>query len=442
MSQRKKRVLLAAYVTFAFLVTAGFALQETVSAGDYRRYRQYGYEQALADLAASVDDMEVSLSKSLCAASPQLFTACCADVYAKALTAQAALGQLPSGGEGLESTAAFLSRAGAYSLSLAKTSAGGSSPTESDYENLAALKDAASSLTQSLAELYYAVRSGDVSVERLEENDTEAADLEHSLRDLEEEFPSLPTLIYDGPFSQEEHEGTPRQLAGLDILSEEEARKAAADFTGLEALDYTGKRDAELPVYVFQTEDGDSSYIVEVTQQGGSVLSFRSTAASSAENLSTQEASGAAQAFLSDHGFDGFSESYHEIQAGHCVICFVCEEDGVLMYPDLVKVAVNLETGEISGYDAEGYLMNHGDRLLPERVITEDDAMDMVSPWLTPEAVTPCVIPIGDNREAYCLEVLCTGGDGRHYLVYVNALSGEEEKILILLEDESGTLTR
>ena len=31
-------------------------------------------------------------------------------------------------------------------------------------------------------------------------------------------------------------------------------------------------------------------------------------------------------------------------------------------------------------------------------------------------------------------------GEGQHILVYVNAQTGQEEKILILLEDESGTL--
>ena len=439
---RKKRVLLVSYLASAFLVTAGFAVQANGSIASYRRHEQYGYERALADLAASVGDMEVSLTKSLCAASPELFTACCADVYARSLTAQAALGQLPSGGEGLESTASFISRAGAYSLSLAQSAAGGNTPGAADYENLSSLKDAAQTLTADLHELYYAVSTGDVSVEQLEEDDADNAYLSGGLQDIEEAFPALPTLIYDGPFSEEEHDGEPKMLIGQDAVNEEDARIAAEAFTGWTGLEYTGRREAELPVYVFEAETDGITHIAEVTVQGGSVLSFRSTEASYAENLSQEQASEAARTFLSEHGFENMAESYHEIQSGHSVICFVCEEDGVLMYPDLIKVAVNLENGAISGFDAAGYLMNHSTRSLPARIVTEDTALTSVSPWLQAETCTPCVIPSGTNKEAYCLEVLCTGEDGRHYLVYVNALSGEEEKILILLEDESGTLTR
>lgn len=442
MSSAKKRILIVSYLAAAFLITAGFLFKDNRDIAVFRRHEQYGYERALADLAASVGDMEVSLTKSLCAASPELFTACCADVYARSLTAQAALGQLPSGGEGLETTAAFISRAGAYSLSLAQASAGGNSPSAGDYENLASLKDAAAQLTGDLAGLYYAVRSGDVSVENLEENDTESLDLAHGMQDIEDAFPALPTLIYDGPFSEEEHEGVPKQLAGSETVTEEDARTAAAAFTGWDDLEYTGKRDTEIPVYVFEAEVEGVTHIAEVTQQGGSVLTFRSTEASFAQNLSQEQASEIAGAFLTEHGFEHMAESYHEIQAGHSVICFVCEEDGVLMYPDLVKVAVNLESGAVSGFDAAGYLVNHANRSLPQQIITEETAMASVSPWLTAESCTPCVIPMSEGKEAYCLEVLCTGEDGKHYLVYVNALSGDEEKILILLEDESGTLTR
>ena len=37
-------------------------------------------------------------------------------------------------------------------------------------------------------------------------------------------------------------------------------------------------------------------------------------------------------------------------------------------------------------------------------------------------------------------EFKCQTAEGKHILVYVNAQTGQEEKILILLEDESGTL--
>ena len=45
------------------------------------------------------------------------------------------------------------------------------------------------------------------------------------------------------------------------------------------------------------------------------------------------------------------------------------------------------------------------------------------------------------GREAYCYEFKCKSEDGKNVLVYFNAITGKEEQILILIEDENGTLT-
>ena len=48
---------------------------------------------------------------------------------------------------------------------------------------------------------------------------------------------------------------------------------------------------------------------------------------------------------------------------------------------------------------------------------------------------------IDGKYEILCHEFKCEAEDGRHYIIYVNAVTGEQEKILILLEDENGALT-
>ena len=51
------------------------------------------------------------------------------------------------------------------------------------------------------------------------------------------------------------------------------------------------------------------------------------------------------------------------------------------------------------------------------------------------------VIPTSGQNEVFCHEFKMKTGDGQHYIVYVNAETGYEENILILIEDENGTLT-
>ena len=51
------------------------------------------------------------------------------------------------------------------------------------------------------------------------------------------------------------------------------------------------------------------------------------------------------------------------------------------------------------------------------------------------------VVPTDGENEVFCYEFLCKTADGQRMLVYIDAASGEEENMLILIEDETGILT-
>lgn len=50
------------------------------------------------------------------------------------------------------------------------------------------------------------------------------------------------------------------------------------------------------------------------------------------------------------------------------------------------------------------------------------------------------MIPTSGENEVLCYEYLCENSDGLHVIIYINAQSGTQENIYILLEDENGTL--
>ncbi len=105
-----------------------------------------------------------------------------------------------------------------------------------------------------------------------------------------------------------------------------------------------------------------------------------------------------------------------------------------------MKMDAGLDTGEMLRFDAEAYLTSHAERDLPEPAVSEEDARAMAGEGLTVQSEKLAVIPTSGAEEIYCRELICETEDGRHYLLYVNAMTGAQEKILILLEDESGTL--
>lgn len=109
-------------------------------------------------------------------------------------------------------------------------------------------------------------------------------------------------------------------------------------------------------------------------------------------------------------------------------------------YPDLAKVGVALDTGDVVSFESEGYLMNHGDRTLPAPAVSEAEAAAQVDGSLTVLAHQLALIPTGGEYEVLCHEFKCQNASGGHVLVYVDAADGRQERILLLQEDENGTL--
>ena len=197
---------------------------------------------------------------------------------------------------------------------------------------------------------------------------------------------------------------------------------------------------APLEAYVFSR--GDSR--IQVTRLGGEIAYFKKSADVPEEKLSYEEALQAAAALLREAGISSFQESYYVKNDNQCTINFsyLSEEGlGVVCYPDLIKVTVELGEGAMLEYDATGYLMNHHSRELVAPALDAETAKKNVSPLLTVESSALALIPTPGLSEVLCWEFLCKDRDGGEALVYINAESGLEEQLYLLQKDEHGVLT-
>lgn len=94
--KRKTRVLTAAFLTAAFAVTAGFAVQGHVRAARYQAVLSAGYQHAFAELTTAVSELDTALQKGVYAATPGLFSSLCTQAYGKALSARLPLESSPT----------------------------------------------------------------------------------------------------------------------------------------------------------------------------------------------------------------------------------------------------------------------------------------------------------------------------------------------------------
>lgn len=451
MEKRRVRVLAVSFTAAAFAVSVGFGVQGYARAEDYRRQLDNGYRQAFTELTTAAGELDAALEKVTYATTPSLFASLCAQAYAKALAAQTALGELPYGNVELEQTAAFFAKAGDYAMAMARGANGEGVCTDENRETLRGLAAAAGELSATLQALQLQLDGGALHPEDVAAVEARLAAAAEdggqitsgsAFQTVEADFPQVPTLIYDGPFSEHLSGRTPQMLEGLPQVTEEEARRAAAAFAGLWAEVFTRTSDGagELPAWGFSAlADGGELY-VEITKQGGQVLQMLSSRPVGEAALSRKEGVEQAAAFLEEHGYRDMAPSYFLEGDGILTVHFAPVLDGVYCYPDLVKVGVALDNGDVVSFEAHGYLMNHGAREPAAPAVSADEAAERVDSSLTVLSRQLALIPTGGEYEVLCHEFKCQNADGGHVLVYVNAATGQQERILLLLEDENGTL--
>jgi len=448
--RRRTLVRAASFLLAAFVVVGGLALQARARAEAYRLYLENGYRHAFAELSANLNELDVALQKGIYATSPSMLGVLCTQIYGKAMSAQMALGELPYSNVELEQTAAFLAKAGDYAAALSRSASVTGVCSDEQREALRGLSAGASDLSARVAGLQSDLMGGAVTLEDLEAAEARLSAAEgsgHTLADssyqtVESDFPELPSLIYDGPFSEHIAGLTPAMLEGREDVTQDEARLAAARFLDLkpELFTLVSAGSGRLPTYSFSAMVDGGELYVEVTRRGGLVVELLHSRPVESAALSREEAVAAAAAFLTSRGYPNMTESYFIDQGNVLTINFAAQQGEVLCYPDLVKVSVALDNGRVVGFESEGYLMNHTLRDLPRSPVSLGKAQAALSPELDILSHRLALIPTGGEYEVLTHEFKCQSADGRHVLVYINAQTGQEEKILILLEDESGTL--
>lgn len=435
------------FLTAALLVACIGVIRLAYRNLNYQRALSLSYARAFSALADSVEKMDTSLEKSVYVTSPELIAQLCTEIYGEARTAQQAVGELPYGNIELEQTAAFVAKVGDYAQAVGKSASRNGGYSGDELDNIAALRKLTADLAAQLDELEAQLNEGNLtlddaeSVEKRLSHLTEAGNVlaGSSYESLESDFPELPTLIYDGPFSDHLQSRKRAVLEDEKTITQKEATDCAAAFLDCTAAELTECREIEgdIPCYCFSVGENTS---ISITKKGGYVLSLTNGREIGIPTLDHKKGVEKARRFLAEHDITDMKESYFIDRGNRLTINFAAKEGDILCYPDLIKVEVALDDGEIIGFESEGYLTNHTRRNAAPQV-SEDTARQQVSDQLHIISSQLALIPTEGKHEVLCWEFRCENKDGRNYLSYINAETGKEQQLLILLEDESGSLT-
>lgn len=388
------------------------------------------------------------------------------EVYRRTSLATANFMALPLPGPFSASMGKFLSQTGDFAFSIARSEAAGRHMDAKQKQELARLQQSAAQLASELRTVGQQAsqqgfrwvgkgpRLADVfrrgtpapSQAPLARNQAPKSVLPGGLEGIGPQMDQMPMMIYDGPFS-DHLKDRKAAMAGAPI-SEEEARRRALSFlpdgnrySVVETAKRTGT-PTTFAVRMASTGDGKKySLTVDVAQEGGYLVSFVNARKPGTPTLSLQQARDIGKAFLAQHGFPNMMPTYGEAVDGLATIQYAVQEKGVMIYPDQAKVRIALDTGEVLGVDARQYIMAHRDRgQLEVPAVSQAQAAKVVNPDLKVERVQLALIPTeaGDN-EVLTYEFMGRLGDDT-FLVYVNAKTGEEERIVQVLTTNNGTL--
>lgn len=413
------------------------------------------YYRAFYDMTGYVQNVESLLLKSMITTSPQKTATMLQEASRQSKMAQENLGMLPVSQNVLASTSKFLTQVGDMSNSLNVQQVSGKKISGDQYKNLENLHGFAVSLEEGLVQLQNDLTSGRTKWGQIqkgtnqffEKTSAKENPATQSMQNMASTFQDYPKLIYDGPYSDHMLSVKPRGLTGKD-LSSDDIKKKVVDFFGsdkVQDVTETGKDDFS-PIktisynVTFKNQPKEQVANISMTVQGGSPYMMLYNRNVPNASVTMEQAKSIGKKFLESKGFPSMVDTYYLKEDNTAVINYAYKQDNVVVYSDLIKVKVALDNGEIVGMESKAYLAAHMKRTIPIPKITMEKAKAMINAKMKILSSDLAIIPTNYKTENFCYEFK-GNVNGKDFLVYINAETGQEEDVLMIVNTPNGVLT-
>ena len=415
-------------------------------------YNQYNL--ALYELVDYVQNVENYLAKSMITSTPEHGAETLSKVWREANLAQVYLSQLPVSSTELSNTAKFLNQVSEYSYSLSRKNIYNEELSNEDFNNLKQLHDYCTELKNTLDQLSTDMNEGRISWDELTK-DTEIAFAQQvdnlsasTFSNLDENFGEYAGLIYDGAFSEHMESSEKKGLTGEEI-DEEKAKQIAKDFIGEDRISELNSNglieNGNIQVFDFSAKlnngDNNNPLTISISKKGGHIVNMNYNREIEIEGILEEEANNIGIEFLKSRGIENMRETYYLKEGGILTINYAYEQNNVVVYPDLIKLKIALDNGEVLGIETSGYLNNHTVRDTSRVKISKEQAKANLNKNLEITSEGMAIIPTEWKTEILCYEFKGKI-DNTDFLVYINAETGREENILVIIDTPNGILTQ
>lgn len=396
------------------------------------------YQRTFYDLVDNVNNTEIKMSKLLASTDNNYSNELLLEINDNLTSAQNQLSYLPISVNGIGETTKFINQLGGYTSTLAKNTKSGKTLTTEERAKLRELYNSIYGIKVKLNQISTKINQGYNISDNANPGKEEYNKFTQNLRQIKNNDQDYPSMIYDGPFSDSTCN---KEIKGLNFeeISKEEAEKIAKEIFKNADVKFSNETNGKFQTYDFNVMQNDLNLYVQITKKGGKLLTISSKNNRNAEKISHNEAIKIAEDFVSNLGISNMKCVWTDKIQSDVYLNLAPVIDDVIIYPDLIKVKVDLDSGSIVGYEACAYYTNHVERNLQSAKISKSAAKSKIDSKYKIETIKLALSPIEYKGEILTYEFKCKY-QGSTYYIFINAITGAEENILKVIETQNGNL--
>ena len=404
---------------------------------EYKTQLENSYMKSFYEMVDNVNDLEVSLSKIVATNNISSQRELLASIYDTCMIGVGNLNVLPINNNKLTEINKLLNTTGGFAYSLLLNNYEGNLISNQDYAQFEDIYDSVLSLRYDINSYMQNLQYDYSILDDVDFGNVENSSFSAGFVDSESSSANVPSLIYDGPFSDSLLNKEIVGLGDVEYYREQVEQDLASVFAGKE-IKYTGETNGKFQTYNFEVI-GDVNLYVSVTKKGGFILSITAFGSGEGVAIDTNQGIEIAESFAEDIGIDNMYSVWYQKTGNMLYVNLAPIVNKVIYYSDLVKVKVDLSLCEVVGWEATNYATNH----VSDRTFTSSvgllDALANINPLLEVQERNLCIIPDKYVGELSAYEFICTWENYTYY-IYIDANSGEEVNIMRVINTSNGNL--
>lgn len=440
--QTKRNVTIFACVMIAIVVgLSALSIGLSASLNKYKMRLENVYRKNYFELINNLEDIEVGFTKLIATNSLSTQQQLLQEVYDASTMANVNLTSLPISSNKISHVTTYINDVNGYSTALLTKSYANEKLDESALESIENLYKYSKIILYDLNSYVSSLSGKNSIIKQIKYSDGDSSKFDGGMQ-VNTTTEKVPTLIYDGPFSDSVTNKEIKGLSGIEITRQqaEEYLQESFEYFGDYTLTYDGQTQGKFGTYNFILESVEAKLYVQITQNGGMILSINQLSVKEGNNdLSADQCNILAHNFATLLGFEDMHSVWYQETDEVVYVNLAPIVDHIIYYPDLIKVKVNKKLGMVVGWEATNYAYNHTNRGTISYKLSFEECRQNLSSALTVTEQNLCVIPNKYVGESVAYEYICEWADYTYY-VYIDATTGEELNILRVIDTNNGQL--